>query len=69
MDSPYEQQNVTITMTERDAAAYLRRHALYRMLREAHTLVRATWKHGSEMRLEQLYSLLCEACAVFEEGE
>ena len=77
MNSPYEQlaaeyespRNVTITMTEQDAAVYLRRHGLYRILQEAHALVRSTWKHGSEMRLDQLYSLLCEACAVFEEGE
>ena len=71
MSSPeYElPRNVTIQMTEQDAAVYLRRHELYRTLVEAHTLVRSTWKHGSEMRLEQLYSLLCKACAVFEEGE
>ena len=78
MNSPYEQmhavhyeppKNVTVAMSEADARVYLARHDLRRIVDEARGIVRAKWKHDAELRLETLYSLLCEACVILEGEE
>ena len=62
-------RNITAVMTEADARVYLARHDLRRIIDEARGIVRAKWKHDAELRLETLYSLLCEACSILEEGQ
>ena len=77
MNSPYEQlaaeyeppRNVTIKMTEAQARIYLEHQNIYSLIDEARQIVRAKWKRDAELQLERLYSILCEATAVFEDVE